>query len=88
MNRILKLGQGNPGALTILSQLANASVYIDILEKLDIKSYKIWMLYKDVCGEDIEKTKELLVKLDQDNTFEQLIIRTNEVQSVMKYLNA
>ncbi len=56
---IATLSKGNPGALSVLVQLVNHSntsvVFIPVLEKLNITGSRIWMLYKDVCWEDLSK---------------------------------
>lgn len=65
---IVKLAGGNPGAATVMVQMARLSPTIDpqsalgslgailSLDTEDIYEERIWMLYKNVCGEDIAKT--------------------------------
>ena len=67
-----KLSEGNPGAMNVCINMLNNSEKIDpdaalggigCLLSLDthgIYGSSIWMLYKDVCGEDIVKTLAVL----------------------------
>ena len=69
---IIKLSEGNPGAMTICTRLLNEGAKIDPdsalggysnlldLDTLNIYGGRIWMLYKDVCKEDIVKTVAML----------------------------
>ncbi len=64
---IIKMSDGNPGAVRVLCDVINNGRAIDpdsamgsfgsiaILDMLEIYGSGIWMLYKDVCGEDIVK---------------------------------
>lgn len=64
---MVKMSEGNPGALTVLMSLMTRAAKIDpdnwmpglgeilSLDTLGIYGSKIWMLYKDVCGEDLVK---------------------------------
>jgi len=66
------LGEGNPGALRVCMELMQQSANIDpdsalggmgpllSLDTLEIYGPRIWMLYKDVCGEDLTLTIALL----------------------------
>ena len=72
MSATLKLTDGNPGATNVCINMLNNAERIDpdaafggmgCLLSLDthgIYGSSIWMLYKDVCGEDIVKTLALL----------------------------
>lgn len=69
---MIKLSGGNPGALNVLMRLMAEAGAIDpddimggmgsvlFLDTLNIYEEKIWMLYKDICGEDIVKVVGLL----------------------------
>ena len=62
---IYKMSEGNPGAITVLSQVLSEGGRIDpdnafgplgIIMGLDsngIYGSDIWVLYKDICGQDI-----------------------------------
>jgi len=66
------MSEGNPGALVVLMKLLKETERVDPLsalgglgtimwmDTLDIYGPRIWMLYKDVCGENIEKTVLML----------------------------
>lgn len=64
---VQKLSEGNPGAISVLMQLMQAedvdpdSAFGPFGTVLSLDTYgvygsKIWILYKDLCGEDIVKT--------------------------------
>lgn len=67
-----KLADGNPGAVTVLMRLFDTAAKTDPdaafeglapllnLDTNGIYGPRIWMLYKDVCGEDIVKTHTVL----------------------------
>ncbi len=62
---LLAMGGGNTGALTVLARLLKYGALIDpqaafgglgvimSLDTDDIYEHRIWMLYKDVCKEDL-----------------------------------
>jgi hypothetical protein len=55
-----KISEGNPGALRVLMQCYQKNFIVGqlVLTKLDEKEiygWKIWELYKDKCGEDLDK---------------------------------
>lgn len=65
---VLAMGEGNPGALRVLAESAERNGEIDPdnafgpwgllanLDNLGIYGEKIWILYKDLCGESVPKT--------------------------------
>lgn len=69
---IIKIAEGNPGALTVSMQILEQTPTIDPdcamgglmvllgLDDLGIYGSKIWMLYKDVCKQSIPKTLSTL----------------------------
>lgn len=71
-NVIVKLTEGNPGAMHVCLELFSKAVEIDpdsalggigpllALDSHGIYGPSIWMLYKDVCGRSISKTIALL----------------------------
>ena len=72
MSAVMKMVDGNPGATTVCANIIKQGASIDpddILEgigailwmdTLEIYGPKIWMLFKDVCGEDLIKMLGLL----------------------------
>ena len=68
----MKLSEGNPGALTVCMEIFTQNAAIDpdaflsglgpllALDTLGIYGSSIWLLYKDICGEDITKTLAVL----------------------------
>jgi len=61
----IKMAKGNPGALNVIAQLSahpdGASIIL-CLDKMGITGSRIWVLYKDLCGQDIRKMIEMLEK--------------------------
>lgn len=69
---IIKLSKGNPGALTVCLDILQKGKTIDpdglgggtglllLFDSLSLYGSRIWMLYKDVCGEDLVKTVAML----------------------------
>ena len=65
MDMIVKMSEGNPGAVNVLMQLITKTPTIDpkscmgglgtilMLDSCNIYGSRIWMLYKDVCNENI-----------------------------------
>jgi hypothetical protein len=65
LTSMIKFAGGNPGAISVLTKLVTTIDQIDpespfgpfmpliLLDNLDIYEEKIWILYKDVCEEDI-----------------------------------
>ena len=72
LHALTKMSEGNPGALRVLLELMDTVPQIDpdsalggllyVLRLDDLKLYgsAIWMLYKDVCGEDVAGMVALL----------------------------
>lgn len=68
MDSVVKLSEGNPGAMTVCVRLLNEGSDIDpygvfggfgillILDTYNIYGPRIWMLFKDVCKQDLVKT--------------------------------
>lgn len=53
----MALSEGNPGALNVLMQLEQkfGAMALITVDSKALYGSRIWMLYKDVCGEDIER---------------------------------
>jgi hypothetical protein len=72
MDILIKMSDGNPGALTVLMRTMNEGPAIDpqsmlgaisvilSLDTHDIYGSEIWLLYKDVCGQDLTMMLALL----------------------------
>ena len=72
MQVISVLSEGNPGALTVLTRMIAEGATIDpqsalkrlsgplALDEYGIYGPRIWMLYKDVCGENLATTLAML----------------------------
>ena len=69
---VIKLSEGNPGALRVCMDIIEKGGSIDpdvfmegaglllLLDSLSLYGSKIWMLYKDVCGENLVNTVAML----------------------------
>lgn len=69
---LIKLAEGNPGALSVCIMFIKETAEIDPdsalgglgnllrLDNMGIYGSRIWMLYKDVCGQSINKTIAIL----------------------------
>lgn len=67
MSMCMKMSEGNPGALTVCMRLLKEAPEIDtddimgglgtfmMLDTEEVYGSKIWMLYKDVCKEELWK---------------------------------
>lgn len=72
LDMVFKMSGGNPGAATVLSQMMREASYIDPdnllggvgpilhMDALGIYESRIWMLYKDVCKENLSHTLAML----------------------------
>lgn len=66
MDMMMVMSEGNPGALTILMQMLQSPkglLDILLLDSLDIRSGKIWMLYSDCSNKDMGKYNRTLMAL-------------------------
>lgn len=84
MSSVEELGNGNPGALHVLKNISSEDRKT-LFEK-NIKGYKIWMLYKDVCGQSFEKTSALIALIHEDASVKRIIRGSEKV--VLDYLNS
>ena len=62
---LMKMADGNPGALSCLIEFMNADPIsalnsMMILDDLDIYGTKVYILWNDCCGRDINKFKETI----------------------------
>jgi len=67
MEIMVSFAEGNPGAITVLMKLLTEAEKIDpdsmlggmgplfSLDNMDVYGSRIWMFYKDVCKQDINK---------------------------------
>jgi hypothetical protein len=72
MTIVMKLSEGNPGAVTVLVEMMTNGAEIDprsafgpLSGALNLDSYgiygsRIWMLYKDVCKQNLNATLGML----------------------------
>jgi hypothetical protein len=64
MEPLVELASGNPGAITVIKLLLIRGIdgckCINTLQTLNIKGPMIWMLYKDVCRQNLDKVISIL----------------------------
>lgn len=72
MDAMILMSDGNPGAIIALSEIMQANPRVDpdsslggwsgmlFLDTLDIYGSDIWLLFKDICGQDPVKVLALL----------------------------
>lgn len=69
---ITEMSEGNPGALTVLTQIVEDKDPIRFmnfamkLDSLGMYGSDIWLGYKDHCDQDVEKYHELVMDGDQE----------------------
>jgi len=66
---IIKMSEGNPGAISAMAQLLKKTggvAFLTALDNLETYGPRIWMLYKDVCGQDIVKTMGVLAACEEN----------------------
>lgn len=68
---IATMSEGNPGALSVLAQLAedgedNGFMKMLGLDDMNIRGQQIWVGYKDHCKEDLETFKQAIHVRDED----------------------
>ena len=76
----IKLGQGNPGALSAIYSIDFK--YFSVLERLDIRGSRLWCLYK-VCHKKPKEMEAMLDKLEKDGDVKMAV---EGKKSLMEYL--
>jgi hypothetical protein len=76
----VKLGQGNPGALSAIYFIDFK--YLSVLERLNIRGSRLWCLYK-VCHKEPKEMEAMLDKLEKDGDVKMAV---EGKKSLMEYL--
>lgn len=68
---MMKMSEGNPGALTVLMQIVEKDPNLGLLQILNlddmnVRGTQIWIGYKDHCGENIDLFIEKMKARDAD----------------------
>ena len=71
MDIMVTLSEGNPGAVTVLTEIVKVNPTFGIMELLhfddmNMRGSQIWVAYKDYCGCDIEKLREAIKARDTE----------------------
>lgn len=78
MKDITYLGQGNPGALTVIIDIFALGIpgieILEILTKLEIRGPLLWMLYKQVCKHNLQKMCNILTAYKNGDLNSDIII--------------
>ncbi len=61
---IQNYSEGNFGAASFLKQVINSrnTNLIEMVKKSELKGWKLWVLYSDLCDQDLIKVERLLLK--------------------------
>lgn len=78
---ILKMSEGNPGAVNVLLRLLEddpvmGPMVILHLDDMNIRGSQIWVAYKDFCREELSKFKEAVFARNSE-----MVAKVNEVCS-------
>jgi hypothetical protein len=69
-DNIVSLSDGNPGAVTVLTQIVqndpDPREIFNTLDDMNIYGSRIWLGYKDYCGEDIGNFIDCVVAQEED----------------------
>lgn len=84
--KIINMSEGNPGAMEILSEMINdakMSIYILLLDTLEIRGSKLYMLYNDCSNRDYIKFENtiLLIKMGKF-TKEQIHFNLDQTRAI------
>lgn len=73
--RSMKLAGDNQGAALILSRLIEAGHedLLDQLEKRNLTGWRLWLAYRYVCGEDLERLVSVLSQQWRSGELESLV---------------
>lgn len=66
MDALLKVCEGNPGAITVCLhyvRISNSIFAVQTFDSLGIYGSRIWMLYKDVCKEDFAALSAVMMAI-------------------------
>jgi len=71
LEAVVKMAQGNPGAINVLMQLLkdesiNGALAIYWMDELKIRGWRIWFAFKDCCNQDLYKLYNSLLNQDKD----------------------
>jgi hypothetical protein len=92
MDVVIKLSEGNPGALSVCMQILKDSTtdpdnalgglgVLLSLDTLEIYGSHIWLLYKDICGENLENMLGVLrawqLGFLTENTLKEAVLNCN-----------
>jgi len=89
---LLVLAEGNTGAATVLAKVMQGKI-IDLLDVLlylydkNIRGVQIWVLYKDICKEDLSCFVNRLKQMDDETITKLNEICTDNVAVSGKYIN-
>lgn len=68
MDVLLLMGEGNPGALSVLMKLMergeSSILKILTLDDMNIRGEQIWIAFKDHCKEDLDAFMEAIARRD------------------------
>ena len=87
-NLITELSDGNFGAAKVLVDLIkNDKNILDYLKEKNLTGCKIWILYKDLANQDLNKFISIINELQSDENYSMMITKLGKVDKVLNYLN-
>lgn len=71
MDMLMVMSEGNPGAITVLSEMLKSDEALGFflilgLDDMNIRGTQVWIGYKDYCGQDINKFIEATKNRDPE----------------------
>ncbi|KAK4143811.1 uncharacterized protein C8A04DRAFT_28598 [Dichotomopilus funicola] len=77
---ILDITKGNPGSMSVCNQLVRAErtdLFLNI-KKFSTEGHELWLVYKDVCGQDLTKSIRLLELIRDGKVLAEEVLEAGE----------
>ncbi|KAH6626405.1 hypothetical protein B0J18DRAFT_408729 [Chaetomium sp. MPI-SDFR-AT-0129] len=77
---ILDITKGNPGSMSVCNQLVRAKrtdLFLNI-KKFSTEGHELWLVYKDVCGQDLTKSIRLLELIRDGKVLAEEVLEAGE----------
>ncbi len=88
MNAVLRMSEGNPGGMTVLMKLAaspNGDSRVSKLDDLGHRGPFLWLIYKDLLGQNLGKMGNLLDNNQLEDEIERRIQSDERFAREWKY---
>ena len=85
METIIKMAEGNPGALRVLMELYSKNPFSFLgLDDMNIRGWQVWVGYKDYCKCDLD----LFIKKIKERSLEMIDVINKEATMMKSPLTA